>query len=109
MNIEELRDYCLSLPGVTEGTPFERFSRGRFTILVFYVTGRMFCYFNLDDFSAVTLKSAPARIAELKAHYEAVGAPYNGSPKHWIGVRLGGDVDDALLRELVCESYRLVR
>ena len=30
MNIEEFRDYCLSLPDVTEATPFEKFSRGKF-------------------------------------------------------------------------------
>ena len=36
MDIEGFREYCLSLPGVSEGTPFEKFSRGKFTILVFY-------------------------------------------------------------------------
>ena len=32
MNVEEFREYCLSLPDVTEATPFEKFSKGRFTI-----------------------------------------------------------------------------
>ncbi|MBR1558285.1 MAG: hypothetical protein IJ647_11140 [Prevotella sp.] len=73
MNIEEFfdersgkadyREYCLSLPDVTEATPFEKFfaskasqraerSRGKYTILgrpvltvVFYVNSHMFCYF----------------------------------------------------------------
>ena len=54
MDIEGFREYCLSLPGVSEGTPFEKFSRGKFTILVFYVCGHMFCYFNIDDFSSIT-------------------------------------------------------
>ena len=49
MDIEGFREYCLSLPGVSEGTPFEKFKRGKFTILVFYVSGHMFCYFNIDD------------------------------------------------------------
>ena len=35
MNVEEFREYCLSLPDVTEATPFEKFSKGKFTILVF--------------------------------------------------------------------------
>ena len=81
MNVEEFRDYCLSLPDVTEGTPFERFSRGRFTILVFYVSGHMFCYFNIDDFSEITVKCRPDEIAELKEQYEAVGEPFNGNKR----------------------------
>ena len=70
MNIEELREYCLSLPGVTEATPFEKFSRGKFTILVFYVGGHMFCYFNIDDFTSITIKGDPLAIAELKERYQ---------------------------------------
>jgi len=73
MNIEEFRDFCLSLPDVTEATPFEKFSKGKFTILVFYVNGhghtgprRMFCYFNVDDFTSITVKCQPDKIAELK-------------------------------------------
>ena len=31
MNVEEFREYCLSLTDVTEATPFEKFSKGRFT------------------------------------------------------------------------------
>jgi hypothetical protein len=52
MNIEEFREYCLSLPDVTKGTPFKKFSRGKYTILgqpvltvVFYVNSHVFCYF----------------------------------------------------------------
>ena len=109
MNIEAFREFCLSLPGVTEATPFEKFSRGRFTILVFYVGGHMFCYFNIDDFTSVTIKCAPDRIVDLKEHYEAVGDPFNGNRRHWISVGLGSDVDDELLKSLVKESYRLVK
>lgn len=107
MNIEEFRDYCLSLPNVTEGTPFEKFSRGRFTILVFYVGGHMFCYFNIDDFTSVTIKGEPQAIIELKERYQAIGEPYNGNKRHWMSVRLHSDVDDALLKRLVKASYDL--
>lgn len=109
MNVEEFRDYCLSLPDVTEATPFERFSRGRFTILVFYVSGHMFCYFNIDDFSEITVKCRPDEIAELKEQYEAVGEPFNGNKRHWIGVKIGADMPDDQVRLLVRRSYELVK
>jgi len=72
MNVEEFREYCLSLPDVTEATPFEKFSKGKFTILVFYVNSHMFCYFNVDDFSNITIKCESSEMAELKEHYQAV-------------------------------------
>ncbi len=109
MNIKELRDFCLSLPGVTEATPFEKFSKGRYAILVFYVSGHMFCYFNGDDFSSVTLKGGTEWIEELRKRHESVGEPFNGSRRRWMSVRLRSDVDDDLLMELTKESYRLVR
>ena len=109
MNIEDFREYCLSLPDVTEATPFEKFSRGRYTILVFYVSGHMFCYFNIDDFSQVTIKCQPERIAELKEHYQAVTDPFNGNKKYWIGVHLGMDMPDNEILDLVKNSYNLVQ
>ncbi len=109
MNIEELREYCLSLPGVTEATPFEKFSRGKFTILVFYVSGHMFCYFNIDDFTAITLKGNPQEIVELKERYRAIGEPFNGNKRHWMSVEMNSDVNDTMLKQLVRASYNLVK
>ena len=109
MNIEELRDYCLSLPDVTEATPFEKFSRGRYTILVFYVSGHMFCYFNIDDFKFITIKCDPEQMAELKERYQAIGEPFNGDKRYWISVEVNSDVNDEELRELVRKSYVLVK
>ena len=109
MNIEEFRDYCLSLPRVTEATPFEKFSKGRFTILVFYVNGHMFCYFNIDDFRSITIKCNPAEMAELKERYQAIGEPFNGDKRYWISVEVNSDVDDDTLKTLVKQSYQLVK
>ncbi|MBR1552111.1 MAG: MmcQ/YjbR family DNA-binding protein [Muribaculaceae bacterium] len=109
MNIEDFRNFCLSLPDVTEGTPFEKFAKDKFTILVFYVRRHMFCYFNIDDFTSITVKCNPGDIVELKERYQAIGAPYNGNPKYWIGVELHSDVSDDQVLSLVLDSYRMVR
>lgn len=108
MNIEEFREYCLSLPDVTEATPFEKFSRGKFTILVFYVNSHMFCYFNVDDFSNITIKCNPTEMAELKEHYQAIGEPFNGDKRYWISVQPNLDLPDKELKELVYKSYEIV-
>ena len=49
MNIEELRQYCLSLPESVEKLPFERFFRGRHSILAFYTAGHIFCFIRLES------------------------------------------------------------
>lgn len=107
MNIEEFREYCLSLPGTVEKLPFQKF-KGAENVLVFYVRGKMYCLIDIDRFDHCTLKCQPEYIGELKASYEGVTAPYNGNPKYWIGIAFGSDVDDELIRKLIENSYSIV-
>ena len=109
MNVEEFRDYCLSLPDVTEATPFEKFSRGKYTILVFYINSHMFCYFNIDEFSNITIKCDPTKIVELKEMYQAVSEPFNGDKRYWISVQPNLDLSDENLKALVLQSYEIVK
>ena len=75
MNIEELRDFCLSMEGVAEKTPFGKFARRYDSILVFYVCDRMFCLTDMDDFTSVTVKLTPDEIEELRITRSSVGNP----------------------------------
>ena len=48
MNVEEIQDFCLSLGNdVEEKLPFTKFKNGE-GVLVFYVCGHMFCFFDLN-------------------------------------------------------------
>jgi predicted DNA-binding protein (MmcQ/YjbR family) len=70
MNIEEVREYCLSKPGVTEGFPFND------TALVFKVAGKMFALLDLsEDERGISLKCDPELAIELREQYpEVTGA-----------------------------------
>ena len=108
MNIEEYRSYCLSLGAdVEERMPFGAFKAAR-GVLVFYVAGHMFSYFDMDNFTVVNLKCQPERIAELRERCAAVGKPYNGPERHWIGVN-PSLADVRLLRLLTLNSFLIVR
>ena len=108
MNVEELRDYCLSMGSdVEERFPFTKF-RAAEAVLVFYVRGHMFCYFDIDNLGIVTVKHDPAQIAALKEEYPCITNPYNMSPKHWIGIDVL-HADDALTKRLIRESYERVK
>jgi predicted DNA-binding protein (MmcQ/YjbR family) len=108
MNVEEIRNYCLSLGAdVEEKLPFTMFKNGE-GVLVFYVCGHMFCFFDLNDFQIISLKCQPERIDELKAQYVCIGNPYNESPKHWIGLDPHSS-PDALTKDLIRNSYEIVK
>ena len=108
MNIEDFREYCLSLGSdVEEKLPFTAFQYAS-SVLVFYVHGHMFSFFDCDKFSIVTLKCQPDRIEELKAMYSCIGKPFNLSTKYWIGVD-ANTAPDALLQELTRNSYEIVK
>ena len=108
MNIEDYREYCLSLgEDVEEKLPFTAFHHAS-GVLVFYVHGHMFSFFDCDDFSIITLKCQPERIEELKAQYSFIGNPYNESPKYWIGID-ANTAPDEILRELTCNSYEIIK
>lgn len=65
MYIDEYREYCLSLGAdVEEKLPFVKFKNGE-GVLVFYVCGHMFCFFDLNDFQVISLKCQPERIDEI--------------------------------------------
>ena len=108
MNIEDYRNYCLSLgDDVEEKLPFTAF-HGASAVLVFYVHGHMFSFFDCDDYSVVTLKCQPERIEELRACHDCIGMPSNLSAKHWLGINPSMASDD-LLRMLTKNSYEIVK
>ena len=108
MNIEEYREFCLSVgDDVEEKMPFTAF-RYAGGVLVFYVNGHMFSFFDCDNFGVVTLKCQPERIVELKEEYRCIVKPFNMSPKYWIGIDANTAPDD-LLMNLTRNSYEIVK
>jgi len=109
MNIEDFRTYCLSLAGVHDAFPFGKATSAYDRdLLVFYAGKKWFCFVNAVACDCCTIKSTPERIAELRAHYEAVAPGYHMNKKYWISVHFDRDMSDAAILELVRESYELV-
>jgi predicted DNA-binding protein (MmcQ/YjbR family) len=102
MDIEELREYCISKGGVTEEFPFDE------TTLVFKVMGKIFMLMPLEGELTVNLKCDPVRAAELRESYPAVQPGYHMSKKHWNTVYFDGSINRGLLLELIDHSYNLV-
>lgn len=109
MNIEEFRDYCLSMEGVTGKTPFGKFARRYDSILVFYILDHMFCFADMDDFTSVIVKSTPDEVDEIRMNHSSVSNPLNQSLRYWIQLNLNGDISDSEIHSLVKRAYDIVK
>lgn len=103
MNIEEYREFCLHLKGVTEDFPF-----GEDT-MVFRVMGKMFALVNIDTYEFVNLKCDPERAIQLREEYEGIKPGWHMNKKHWNSVHTVSDVNNHLFQELILHSYELVK
>ncbi len=105
MNIEELREYCISVKGSSESLPFIDHS-----VLVFKVMDKMFAYLPLnpkDGIFKVNLKCNPEKSIELRERYQGITAT-DFKTLLWNMVHLESDVPDRLIEELISHSVNEV-
>lgn len=109
MNVEEVRDYALSLPGVTEDQPFGLDN------VVFRIEGKIFLCLALevsplgshDAKPHFACKLPPDRNVELRERYAAVSPAWHWNKRHWSDVCYQ-ELDDAHVKAWIGESYALV-
>ena len=103
MDLAKFREYCLSKPEATEGTPFGP------DVLVVKVSGKIFALASLDEVPArANLKCDPDLALELRDRYEQVTAGYHMNKKHWNTVEIESGIPDVELRKMIDHSYELV-
>jgi len=99
MDIEQIREYCLSKLEVTETFPFDEVT------LVFKVCGKIFALTSLDADPSINLKCNPELAIDLRERYPAVQPGYHMSKIHWNTVILDGSISDKLIKEWIDHSY----
>ncbi|MEO6610807.1 MAG: MmcQ/YjbR family DNA-binding protein [Chitinophagaceae bacterium] len=103
MNIETLREYCLSKPGAEETLPF-----GPDT-LVYKVGGKAFLLTGLtNEQLRFNVKCDPDKAVELREEFSCVLPGYHMNKKHWNTIVVDGTVSNSQLREWIDHSYDLV-
>ncbi|WP_159521365.1 MmcQ/YjbR family DNA-binding protein [Sunxiuqinia indica] len=102
MNIEELRNYCISKKGVSEGFPFNE------TTLVFKVMGKMFALTNLEGDLRINLKCDPEKAIELRERYSCVLPGYHMNKQQWNTILIDGSVSNQLILDWIDNSYKLI-
>ena len=102
MNIESIRDYCLSLPYTSEYLPFDE------TTLAFRVANKIFAMIDLDDTEWFVLKCDPEYAVELRESHSEITGAWHMNKKHWNQINLYGMLSDELILSLIRHSYDLV-
>jgi predicted DNA-binding protein (MmcQ/YjbR family) len=102
MNIEEIREYCLAKPAVTESFPFDEVT------LVFKVMNKMFALVSLDGDLSINLKCDPEKAIFLRDQYPSVTPGYHMNKKHWNSILVNSFISEKILKEWIDHSYNLV-
>lgn len=103
MNIEEVREFCLTLKNVTESFPFDEVT------LVFKVENKMFLAVGLDNVDPhLAVKCDPELAIELREKYAAVEPAWHFNKKYWNAIYLERDIDDKAIVFWIKHSYQQV-
>jgi predicted DNA-binding protein (MmcQ/YjbR family) len=98
-----LRKLCLGFPGASETFPFGPEHS------VFKVEGKLFAISALRASPlSVSLKCEPDLAEQLRAAHPAIAPGYHLNKRHWNTVTLDGSVSDAMVRDMVEDSYDLI-
>ncbi|OEE41679.1 MmcQ/YjbR family DNA-binding protein [Vibrio anguillarum] len=103
MEMYDIESFLDILPQVESSYPFGP------DALVFKIRGKMFAYTSQSrEEPFVTLKCTPEDGEVLTSAFSAIRPGYHMNKRHWISVKLNGDVDQMMLEELCELSYQLV-
>jgi predicted DNA-binding protein (MmcQ/YjbR family) len=103
MDIEQLREYCLSKAGTEETLPF-----GPDT-LVYKAGGKVFLLTGLNtDQLRFNVKCDPDKAIELREEFSCVLPGYHMNKKHWNTIVVDGSASTKQLKEWIDHSYDLI-
>lgn len=102
MDLEEIREYCLSLPHATERVQWGN-------DLLFCIGEKMFAVTPLDGTypTKLSFKCTPERFAELVEREGIIPAPYVAR-YHWVALEDLTAINKKELKELLKTAYQLV-
>src|SRR3982750_3089899 len=100
MNIEELREFCLSMPHATEDVKWG-------ADLCFCVGAKMFAVTGFESGGRLSFKCTPEKFAELTERNGIIPAPYVAR-YHWVYLEDPEALAESELKALISNSYQLV-
>ena len=100
MNIDGVRNYCLSLPNATEDIQWGN-------DLLFRISGKIFSGMSLDPPHSLSFKCTPEKFDELIELEGIIPAPYTARNK-WVMLERLDALSDAEIMSLIKSSYDMI-
>ena len=100
MNLDSIRNYCLSLPHATEDIPWGN-------DLLFRISGKIFAAMSLDPPHSLSFKCTPEKFDELIEFEGIIPAPYMARNK-WVMLERLDALNDAEIKRLIQNSYEMI-
>lgn len=99
MNIEEIREYCLSLPLATEDMCFGD------DYLLFKVLGKIYACIGLTRPDYFVLKCDVGYATELRDRHTEIEPAWHWNKRYWNQLSLRGNLSPEFIRSLIRHSY----
>lgn len=99
MDIESVREYCLSLPMVTEDMAFGDDN------LLFRVCDKIFACLSIDGDNSLALKCDPDYALELRDSHTEITPAWHWNKKYWNQLPVNGTLDTEFIHSLIRHSY----
>ncbi len=104
MDIEQLRDYCLSKPEAEEYLPF-----GPDTLVYKVQGGKMFLLASIEKQPLqFNVKCDPEKAIELREEYACILPGYHMNKKLWNTIIIDGTLSSQQLKGFIDDSYNLI-
>jgi len=100
MNIDSVRNYCLSLPHATEDIQWGN-------DLLFRISGKIFAAMSLDPPHSLSFKCTPEKFDELIEFEGIIPAPYTARNK-WVMLERLDALNDSEIKRLIKNSYEMI-
>ena len=103
MNKQQLESLLIAFTGADSSNPFGP------EALIYKVKGKMYALVSQnEEIPRVTLKCKPEDGEVLVAQFESISPGYYMNKRHWITIKLDGEINQTMLADLAHESYQLV-
>lgn len=99
MNIEEIREYCLSLPQTSEDMAFGD------DYLLFRVCGKIFACYGFVRNDYFVLKAHPDYALDLRDRYSEIEPAWHWNKRYWNQISMQGSLTKDFIRALIRHSY----
>jgi len=100
MNLDSIRNYCLSLPHATEDIQWGN-------DLLFRISGKIFAGMSLDPPHSLLFKCTPEKFDELIEFEGIIPAPYMARNK-WVMLERLDALNDSEIKVLIKNSYEMI-